>query len=145
MRVDGRQRARRPGLLKTSVGCRDRYIGEGQISYAGPTRSRAAGSRWRSSRGGWSWPAWPPTEIRCDLIGIDSLHGEARTRDGDPYEVRIAWSAERTASPRRSRIGNEVETLYTNGPAAGGGVWKSARQVIAVASALVPETRSAPP
>jgi hypothetical protein len=36
------------------------------------------------------------------------------------------------------RIGNEVETLYTNGPAGGGGAWKSAREVIAVASVLLP-------
>jgi hypothetical protein len=31
-----------------------------------------------------------------------------------------------------------VETLYTNGPAGGGGAWKSAREVLAVASVLIP-------
>jgi len=36
------------------------------------------------------------------------------------------------------RIGNEVETLYTNGPAGGGGVVKSAREVVVVQSVLVP-------
>lgn len=36
------------------------------------------------------------------------------------------------------RIGNEVETLYTNGPAGGGGAFKSARDVVAVASVLLP-------
>ena len=40
------------------------------------------------------------------------------------------------------RIGNEVETLYTNGPAGGGGAWKSAREVVAIASALVPEAEA---
>ena len=39
------------------------------------------------------------------------------------------------------RVGNEVETLYTNGPAGGGGVWKSARQVVAVVSTLIPQDR----
>ena len=39
-----------------------------------------------------------------------------------------------------ARIGAEVETLYTNGPAGGGGAWKSAREIVAVASALTPET-----
>jgi hypothetical protein len=38
------------------------------------------------------------------------------------------------------KIGNEVETLYTNGPAGGGGAWKSAREIVGVASALLPET-----
>ena len=42
------------------------------------------------------------------------------------------------------RVGNEVETLYTNGPAGGGGVTKSAREVVAVASTLVPETMVTP-
>ena len=36
------------------------------------------------------------------------------------------------------RIGNEVETLYTNGPAGGGGAWKSAREVVAMVSVIVP-------
>ena len=36
------------------------------------------------------------------------------------------------------RIGNEVETLYTNGPAGGGGVAKSAKEIIAVVSTLLP-------
>ncbi len=42
------------------------------------------------------------------------------------------------------RIGNEVETLYTNGPAAGGGAWKSARDVVAVASVLLPRELAKP-
>ena len=36
------------------------------------------------------------------------------------------------------RVGEEVESLYTNGPAGGGGATKSMREVIAVASAFVP-------
>jgi hypothetical protein len=36
------------------------------------------------------------------------------------------------------KIGNEVETLYTNGPAGGGGASKSAREVVAVQSVLLP-------
>jgi hypothetical protein len=38
-----------------------------------------------------------------------------------------------------AKIGNEVETLYTNGPAGGGGAWKSAREVVAIASAFIDE------
>jgi hypothetical protein len=37
-------------------------------------------------------------------------------------------------------IGNEVETLYTNGTAGGGGVTKSTREVLAVQSVLLPRT-----
>jgi hypothetical protein len=80
------------------------------------------------------------TETRFDLIGVDSLHGEARTRDGDPYEVRIRVVGRTFSFAEARRIGEEVETLDTNGPAAGGGAWKWARQVVAMASALIPES-----
>ncbi len=52
----------------------------------------------------------------------------------------FASSLAPTSLAEARRIGEEVETLYTNGPAAGGGAWKSARQVVAVASALIPES-----
>ena len=53
-------------------------------------------------------------------------------------------SAAPIASRRRSRIGNEVESLYLNGPAGGGGVTKSAREVVGVVSTLVPEWLAKP-
>jgi hypothetical protein len=42
------------------------------------------------------------------------------------------------------RIGNEVETLYTNGPAGGGGATKSTREVVAVQSVLLPRASTHP-
>jgi hypothetical protein len=38
------------------------------------------------------------------------------------------------------KIGNEVESLWLNGPSGGAGAWKSAREVIAAASALLPRS-----
>ena len=47
--------------------------------------------------------------------------------------------AARVASMQEAeRIGNEVETLYTNGPAGGGGVTKHAKEIVAVQSVLLP-------
>jgi hypothetical protein len=59
------------------------------------------------------------SELRFELVGVDSLHGpEVSARAGEPYEVRVRVSG-RTENLREAvRIGNEVETLYTNGPAA---------------------------
>ena len=37
------------------------------------------------------------------------------------------------------RIGNEVEALYLNGPAGGGGATKSAKEVVGIRSVLLPE------
>ena len=45
---------RRPAMLKVSIGYRDSYIGEGQISYAGPARWRAAARAPDRSASGWS-------------------------------------------------------------------------------------------
>ena len=41
-------------------------------------------------------------------------------------------------------VGNEVEALYTNGPAGGGGVVKSTRKIVSVASVLIPNTWAQP-
>jgi hypothetical protein len=50
--------------------------------------------------------------------------------------VRLAV---RTATRAQAeQVGQEVEALYLNGPAGGGGVTQSVREVIAVASALIP-------
>jgi hypothetical protein len=54
--------------------------------------------------------------------------------------VRVRVVGRTDSLAEATRIGNEVETLYTNGPAGGGGAWKSAREIVAVASALVPES-----
>jgi hypothetical protein len=79
------------------------------------------------------------SESRFDLIGVDSLHGaELSSRNAEPYEVRIRVTGRTTSLAEATRIGNEVETLYTNGPAGGGGVTKSAREIVAVQSVLLP-------
>ncbi len=145
VRVSGGRGARRTGTLKVSVGYVDSYIGEGQISYAGPgalARGRLALEivRERLKLTGVS-----TSELRFELIGVDSLHGaQLSARANEPYEVRVRVAG-RTENLREAvRIGNEVETLYTNGPAAGGGAWKSARDVVAVASVLLPRELAKP-
>jgi hypothetical protein len=83
-------------------------------------------------------------ESRFDLIGSNSLHGPALSRGGAPYEVRIRVAGRTDSLADAVRIGNEVETLYTNGPAGGGGAFKLAREIVAVASVLLPEQLTTP-
>jgi len=64
--------------------------------------------------------------------------------DFDPAEIRIRVVGRTESMAEAIRIGNEVETLYTNGPAGGGGVWKQAKQVVAVVSTLIPQDRVRP-
>ncbi len=131
----------RPDRLKVSIGYKDGYIGEGQISYAGPGavgRGRLAldivAERLRMT-------GVRCDELRCDLIGVDALHAGASCASAvpaiEPYEVRARVTG-RTASAREAeRIGEEVEALYTNGPSGGGGAVKSVREVLAIGSTFL--------
>jgi hypothetical protein len=142
VRVTGGTGRARTDTLKVSVGYVDSYIGEGQISYAGPgavARGRLALDIVRERL---EIMNVRTTEMRFDLIGVDAIHGATlSSRDGHaPYEVRARVAGRTDSMAEAVRIGNEVETLYTNGPAAGGGAFKSAREVVAVQSVLLPRT-----
>ncbi|MGN8094142.1 acyclic terpene utilization AtuA family protein [Methylobacterium sp. 22177] len=144
VRVRGATGAPATGLLKVSVGYVDSYIGEGQISYAGPGalgRGRLALAVVRERL---ALTGVATRELRCDLIGVDALHGAALSGGREPYEVRLRVAGRTETHAEAVRIGNEVETLYTNGPAGGGGAWKSAREVVAVQSVLVPAALARP-
>ena len=140
--VTGGRGAPKTGLLKTSVGYIDSYIGEGQISYAGPGAVARARLALDIVRERLALTGVKTTELRFDLVGVDALHGEALSQGGEPYEVRVRVAGRTNSLDEALRIGAEVETLYTNGPAGGGGAWKSAREVVAIASALVPEAEA---
>ena len=106
-----------------------------------PGRARWSAARWprASSASGWRWPALrrrdplrPDRRRRAARRGAVAATGRA---------VRGARCGSRRATAtldERAGIGNEVETLYTNGPAGGGGATKSAREVLSVASTFVP-------
>ena len=139
VRVTGGRGSKRPATLKVSVGYVDSFIGEGQISYAGPGALARGRLALEIVRERLRLTGVAASELRFDLIGVDSLHGsQVSARAAEPYEVRVRVTG-RTENLREAiRIGNEVETLYTNGPAGGGGAFKSARDVVAVASVLLP-------
>jgi Acyclic terpene utilisation family protein AtuA len=145
VRVSGGRGSKRPATLKVSVGYVDSFIGEGQISYAGPGALARGRLALEIVRERLKLTGVAASELRFELIGVDSLHGsQLSAHANEPYEVRVRVAG-RTENLREAvRIGNEVETLYTNGPAAGGGAFKSARDVVAVASVLLPRELATP-
>lgn len=140
--VQGATGHARPDRLKVSLGYTDGFIGEGQISYAGPgarergelaldiLRRRLADERLLPSLRG--------AQHRAELIGVNAMHGTVLGADRDPYEVRVRLAVRCDTRAAAERVGQEVEALYLNGPAAGGGVTQSVREVVAVASTLMP-------
>ncbi|MCM2493229.1 acyclic terpene utilization AtuA family protein [Burkholderia glumae] len=139
VRVTGGAGRARPDTLKVSVAYTDGHVGEGQISYGGPgatARARLAGQIVRERL---ALTGVAVSELRIDLIGVNALYGDtlAGPRD-EPAEVRLRVAGRTATAADAARIGNEVETLYTNGPAGGGGVTKAAREVLAVQSVLLP-------
>lgn len=136
--VEGATGRPRPGQLKVTLGLRDGFIGEGQISYAGPG-ARARGElalavlKHRLHGGGLG-----AMEQRAELIGVNAMHGPALGSDHEPYEVRVRLAVRTATRAQAERVGQEVEALYLNGPAGGGGVTQSVREVVAAASALIP-------
>lgn len=133
--VTGAAARGRPANLKVSVGYRGGFIGEGEISYAGPgaaARGRLAGDIMRERLGG------EVEALQIDLIGIDSGHRRGYGNQPEPYEVRLRVAGKARTRDDAERVGEEVEALFTNGPAAGGGVRRSTREVIGVVSTLIP-------
>ncbi|KAB1585367.1 acyclic terpene utilization AtuA family protein [Burkholderia cepacia] len=145
VRVTGGRGTARPDTLKVSVAYVDGWIGEGQISYGGPGALERARLALGIVRERLALTGVAATELRFDLIGVDALYGDATPAvRGEPAEVRVRVAGRAANAGEAARIGNEVETLYTNGPAGGGGAFKSTREVIAVQSVLLPRAAVTP-
>ena len=141
VRVEGAGGRRRPETLKVSVGQMDGWIGEGQISYAGHgavARARLAAAIVAERL---KLIGVTPIELRSDLIGVDALDGDGGGRAEEPSAVRLRVAARTESRENAWRVAREVESLYTNGPAGGGGASMSVRQVLAMRSTLVPRDR----
>ncbi len=138
VRVTGVSGRARPDTLKVSVGYKDGFIGEGQISYAGTNAAGRGRLALAIVEERLKLTGVKTSELRFDLIGVDSIHGAVLAEGrAEPSEVRIRVTGRTDSMAEAVKIGNEVETLYTNGPAGGGGAWKVARPVVAMLSALI--------
>ena len=143
IRLSGARGVQRPPSLKVSVGLHTGFVAEGQISYAGPgALARAALARdILASRLRWI----PAANLQIDFIGLSSLHGEALSAPAsEPWEVRLRAAARLFDESEARRLTHEVESLYVNGPAGGGGVATSIRENIAIEPAFLPRASVTP-
>lgn len=137
VRISGARAEGRPEKLKVSIGVRDGYLASGSIGYVGQGARRRAElalqiieERWelvhRRDRG----------ELSLTVEGVNSMRPWFET-DAEPPEAR-ARAALRTFDKAAARtLAQEVEALYTNGPAGGGGVLTSVKETTGIVSALI--------
>ena len=126
-----------PQTLKVSLGYKDCFIGDGEISYGGPgcvERAKLAADivvkRLKLRK-------IAIDELKVDILGVNSLYWGSTVRDAVPNETRLRVSGRTKDRADAARIGEEVETLYTNGPAGGCGATKAVREIVSVASLLI--------
>ncbi len=143
VRATGANGQPRPDTLKVTVGYHDGYIGEGQMGYAGPGCVARGQLALELVRQRLRDAGLDQLETRCELIGVNSLVHQAQAST-EPNEVRLRVAVRAPTRREALLVANEVEALYTNGPAAGGGASKSVREVIAAAAVLVPRDWARP-
>ncbi len=137
--VEGARASAPTDSYKTTVCYAAGHIGEGHVGYAGPNARARAELAAGIVRLRLAQRNLDIDELRVELIGIDSLHGAASSAGGEPYEVRLRVAA-RTQNRRHAEyVGQEVQSLLTNGPYGGGGDFMQVRDILGVASVLLPK------
>ena len=138
VRAEGATGHPKTATLKTSIGYKDCFIGEGEISYGGPNCYARAELAAKVLEQRLALRKLPLDEVKIDLIGVNSLNWNPdRYRSTDPDEIRVRVAARTRDKTVAARIGEEVEAMYTNGPAGGCGAVKRVTEIVSVASMLV--------
>ncbi len=122
---------------KVSIGYRNGFYGEGQISYGGfdcLNRAKLASEIVKKRLERFNY-----MDLRFDLIGLNSITPNAM-REELVNEVRLRVAGRANSMEEARQIGREVETLYTNGPAAGGGATQRVDELISIVSTLLPKS-----
>ena len=128
----------RTDTFKCSIGYKDCFIGDGEISYGGPgclARAKLA-LEILKERLALVAPG-QFDEMKFDLIGCNSIYWNPDYQYAEPSEVRVRVAGRAKTKAIADLVPNEVEALYTNGPAGGCGAVKRTREIVSVASILI--------
>jgi hypothetical protein len=130
----------RTDTLKANVFFDNGWLGEAEISYAGPNaraRAELAIDIVRKRLEG-------KMEMRFDMIGLVSIMGDDAGRllsqapDGGLPDVRVRVAGRHHQEAMIDLLHQEVTALWTGGPAGGGGVRVAKRPRLLLRSCLVP-------
>ncbi len=139
VKVEGATGHPKTDTFKCSIGYKDCFIGDGEISYGGPgcvARARLAVDILKERLALVAPDAFD--ELKFDIIGCNSLYWNPDHKyNEEPSEVRVRAAGRAKTKAVAYLVPNEVEALYTNGPAGGCGAVKRTRDIVSVASILV--------
>ena len=142
VRITGAKGTPPPPTLKATISIDGGWLGEGEITYAGPNalaRAELAASviRRRCQILGIQEP------VRVDIFGAGAVHdndmGSKRVQAKLPLDGEYRVRAAVRASVRKTaqQVSDEVLSLYCSGPAAGGGVRQYVTEHVSTASVLI--------
>jgi hypothetical protein len=142
VRLTGAKGKPPPPTLKVTVSVDGGWLGEGEITYAGPNalaRAELAASiiRRRSQILGIQEP------LRVDIIGTGAVHDNdmsakrVRKKFSQNGEYRVRAAIRSVDQKTAQKISDEVQSLYCSGPAAGGGVRQYVSHQVSTASVLI--------
>ncbi|MDQ1078984.1 acyclic terpene utilization AtuA family protein [Pseudoroseomonas cervicalis] len=148
VRLSGARGRPRPPTLKATVSLPGGWLGEGEISYAGPNaraRAELAGRTLTQRLEKLGLAA----RARLDLIGVVSVFGgdagvPAGLEDATPPDLRLRLAVATATREEAEQAVREVLSLYCCGPAGGGGVRSRVTDRIRTLSFLVPRERLSP-
>lgn len=127
------------GLLKTSIGYKDGYIAEAEISYGGAGSVERAKLAKTIMEKRLAAQGIEPIEMRYDFIGLNSLYANETFDMQEAPETRLRIAARTEDEAVANAIVREAMSLYTNGPAGGGGIRSNIKEIVSIGSILIPE------
>lgn len=130
-----------PDTYKVNIGYQDCWVGFGEISYGGSNALARAQLAADVVQKRWQMRGIAPDEVRVDYIGYNSLYGEeisAAITQSTAHEIRLRITVRTKTQEEAIVFLREVQVLYINGPAGGGGIFTSISQQLSVDNILVP-------
>lgn len=134
----------RPATLKATLCYEGGWLGEGEISYAGPNAAARARLAADVVRTRLQSLGLGRLQVRADLIGVTSVFADDAGRWWDRHagpdapDVRLRIAAASSDRADLEQLTREVLALYTCGPAGGGGVRTAITPRLASDSCHVP-------
>ena len=131
-----------PSTYKVNVGYCDCYIGEGEVSFGGLNSLPRAKMCADIIEKRLKIVGANIDEYRTDYIGYNSLY---KTNISDSFgskehsEIRLRISGRTKTFEDAMLIAQELDYLYTNGPAGSSGVESGVRQVLSVGAIIIPK------